>query len=231
MMVVTPDTVGSYADSVEYLYGLGFRYLICSLDYSAAWDERHIRTLGREYHKLARWYARETHREEKLYFSPFEVKIASRIFPGSCRRERCELGQTQISVAPDGRLYPCVQFVGDPEYSIGSVTAGIDEKRRLELFLANDLEKDSCRDCAVRDRCNHNCGCLNRQATGRLDRVSPVLCAHERTVIPIADRLAARLYARRAPMFIQKHYNELFPLVSLAEDSSRAAEGRSTTGM
>jgi len=38
--------------------------------------------------------------------------------------------------------------------------------------------------------------------------------------MPIVDRVAARLYRRRAPMFIQKHYNELFPLVSLVEDAS-----------
>ena len=58
-------------------------------------------------------------------------------------------------------------------------------------------------------------------ATGRIDTVSPVLCAHERTVLPIADKLAARLFKKRDPLFVQKHYNELFPLISLVEDTAR----------
>ncbi|HOF87048.1 MAG TPA: radical SAM protein [Armatimonadota bacterium] len=218
MLVVTPHTVRHYADSVAYLFDRGVRYLICSLDYSGAWDAATLKELERQYKTLAAWYARLTLAEEKFYFSPFEVKIASHIYPGSCRSDRCELGQRQVSVAPDGRLYPCVQFVGDADYGIGDVHAGLDEAARRRLYTLNAEEKAECAACAVRERCNHFCGCLNRQATGRLDRVSPVLCAHERIVLPIADRLAARLYQQRSAMFIQKHYNALFPLLSLVED-------------
>jgi len=219
MMVTTPQTVKYFADSVQYAYSLGFHYLITSLNYAAGWTERDMAELRRQYRRLADWYYRETVKEEKFYFSPFEVKIASHVFPGSCRKERCELGQRQISVAPDGGLFPCVQFVGDDAYRIGDVWRGIDEVRRKELFEVNGEEKESCGACAVRERCNHYCGCLNRQSTGRIDRVSPVLCAHERAVLPIADRLAARLFKARNPMFIQKHYNDLFPLISLVEDT------------
>ena len=223
MLVTTPDTVGRYADSVEFLFGRGLRYLICSLDYGAAWGQAHLAELRRQYQRLADWYYRETVREEKLYFSPFEVKIASHIHAGGCKSERCELGRRQISVAPNGRLYPCVQFVGDgadESYAIGHVETGLDETARRRLYALNAEEKESCAACAVRDRCNHYCGCLNKQATGRIDVVSPMLCAHERIVLPIADRLAARLFKKRNPMFVQKHYNEMFPLVSLVEDSA-----------
>ncbi len=223
MMVVTPDTVRYYADSVQYLFERGFRYIICSLDYGSDWQEKHVRELDRQYKLLADWYYRETMNEEKFYFSPFEVKISSHIFPGSCRAERCELGKRQISVAPNGRLYPCVQFVGDGSdetYAIGDVLSGIDDRARIKLYAANAEEKSTCADCAIRDRCNHYCGCLNMQSTGSIDTVSPVLCAHERIVLPIADKLAARLYAKKSAIFIQKHYNEMFPLISLVEDST-----------
>lgn len=224
MKVVTPTTLSRYAESVEYLFDKGFRYLICSLDYGANWNEDHISELAHQYELIADWYYEKTLREEKFYFSPFEVKISSHVHPGSCKAERCELGRTQISVAPNGKLFPCVQFVGDgtdDAWAIGDVVSGIDEEARWRLYDANAEEKDSCRTCAIRARCNHYCGCLNKQATGRIDQVSPMLCAHERTVLPIADRLAARLYRRKDPMFIQKHYNEMFPLVSLVEDSSK----------
>jgi len=37
-------------------------------------------------------------------------------------------------------------------------------------------------------------------------------------LIPIADHLAETLYRRRSAMFIQKHYNDMFPVISLIED-------------
>ena len=52
-------------------------------------------------------------------------------------------------------------------------------------------------------------------------RISPVLCAHERLLIPIADRLGERLFKKRSALFVQKHYNDYYPLVSLAEDSGK----------
>jgi uncharacterized protein len=219
MLVVTPETVRHYADSVAYLHRRGFRYLICSLHYAAPWSRRALAELRRQYQRLADWYYQQTLAEAKFYFSPFEVKIASHVHPGSCRADRCELGRDQISVAPGGKLYPCVQFVGDDAFCIGNVQAGLDEEARRRLYLVNAEEKSTCTACAIRERCNHYCGCLNRQATGRLDTVSPVLCAHERIVLPIADRLAARLYRERSALFLQKHYNELYPVVSLVEDT------------
>jgi uncharacterized protein len=225
MLVTTPETVRYYAQSVRFLFECGFRYLICSLNYGVEWPRKAVRELEGQYRELARWYEELLGREEKFYFSPFDTKIASHIFPGSCRSERCELGRRQISVAPTGRLFPCVQFVGDgsdSRFSIGDVQSGIDETRRAALYAENAQEKKSCERCAIRERCNHYCGCLNRQATGSITQVAPLLCAHERIVLDAADRVAERLFRKRNAMFVQKQYNELFPLVSLAEDRSNA---------
>ncbi|MDP4183246.1 MAG: radical SAM protein, partial [Bacillota bacterium] len=220
LMVISPNTVDYYADSVMFLYQKGYKYIICSLDYSGNWTDQNMKALKREYKKLAQFYLEKTLLEEKFYFSPFEVKISSHINCENYSSERCELGKKQISVAPDGCLYPCVQFVGKPYYSIGNVETGIDENKRQELFLTNEEEKVSCAQCAVRKRCNHYCGCLNLQTTGSIDLVSPVLCAHERIVMPIADKLAEKLFKKRNAMFIQKHYNDVFPLISLIEDKT-----------
>jgi uncharacterized protein len=221
LMVVNPDTGEYFADSVEYLYEKGFRYIICSLNYSANWTEKDMKTLRKQYERLSDFYYKRTLAEDKFYLSPFEVKISSHINRDSYCHERCELGKKQISVAPDGLLYPCVQFVGDSSYSIGSVDKGIDRERQKELYELNEEEKESCKDCALRKRCNHYCGCMNKQSTGSIDKVSPVLCAHERLLLPVADRLAEKLYKKRNAMFIQKHYNDMFPVLSLIEDKSK----------
>jgi uncharacterized protein len=218
LMVTNPDTAGFFADSVIYLYERGFRYIICSLNYAAHWSEKDMSVLEKQYKKLADFYLEKTVAEEKFYLSPFEVKISSHINGDSYCHERCELGKRQISVGPDGSLYPCVQFVGDNNYCLGNVEAGINRVTQDEL---NEEEKESCKDCAIRKRCNHYCGCMNKQSTGSIDKVSPVLCTHERLLIPIADRLAEKLFKKRNGMFIQKHYNDMFPVLSMIEDNSR----------
>ncbi|MGE5615212.1 MAG: radical SAM protein [Bacillota bacterium] len=218
LMVVNPDTVEFYAESVMYLYEKGFKYIICSLNYAGKWNEETLGILEKQYQELAEFYYEKTLLEDKFYLSPFEVKISSHINRESYCRERCELGKKQVSVGPDGKLYPCVQFVGDENYSIGNVDDGLDENRRNMIYRMNEKEKAECADCAVKDRCNHHCGCLNKQATGYINRVSPVLCAHERILLPIADSLAERLFKKRSALFIQKHYNDMYPLVSLIED-------------
>lgn len=218
LMTVTATAVRYYAQSVRYLYGLGFRYIICSLDYAGAWTDDTLDLLKKQYKLLAAFYKELTLQEEKFYLSPFEVKISSHIHKDSYCAERCELGKKQISVAPDGKLYPCVQFVGEEDYCIGDVARGIDEAKRLQLYRLNEEERASCVDCAVKGRCNHYCACLNKQATGDLRQVSPVLCAHERILLPIADNLAEELYKKRSAIFIQKQYNDMFPLLSLTED-------------
>ena len=55
MLVVNPDTVRHYADSVRYLYGRGFRYLICSLNYAAPWADADMRELKLQYKALGDW--------------------------------------------------------------------------------------------------------------------------------------------------------------------------------
>lgn len=221
MMTVCPETVGGYADGVMELWAKGFRYFICSLNYAGDWKAAQVRELKRQYGKLADLYYEMTKREEKFYFSPFEVKIASHIKGKAYCHERCELGRKQISVAPDGSLYPCTQFVGDREYQIGHVERGLDEAARYRLYLESEADKAECGGCVVQSRCNCRCGCLNYQVTGSINHVAPMLCRHEQVVIPIVDRLAKRLYREKCGMFIQKHYNDMYPLISLIEDTAR----------
>jgi len=216
LMTVNPETVRLFAQSVRWLQEQGVRYLIASLNYAAPWDDRSLGMLRAEYQKLAEWHEENYRQERKFYFSPFDKRIASRVFPG--RGSSCRLGKRQISVAPDGKLYPCVQFVGRDEYCIGSATGGLDAVRREAIFACNEAAKPVCAGCALQGRCHNKCGCLNMQVTGKLDEVPPVLSEHERIVFPIADRLASRLFEIRDPLFLQRHYNPAFPVLSFLED-------------
>ena len=160
-------------------------------------------------------YGAELENEDKAY-GALHGRIAARIHPElGCS---CRLGRRQISVATDGTLYPCVQFVGHPEWSIGSVEGGLDEARREALFRRNEAPKAACAGCALEGRCHNRCACLNFQTTGGLETVPPILCEHERILQPLCDELAATLYAERNPLFLAQHYDPAFPIRSILED-------------
>lgn len=228
-MVVNPDTARYFSESVRFLIeDIGVRYLIVSLNYAADWTDDDFEVLRRQYEKVGDCYVRWTRAGRKFYFSPFEVKISSHVNRGCYQKERCELAQRQLSVGPDGTLYPCVQFAqtgAGGGWSVGHVDTGVDDAARTRLGRESSVEKPECAGCAIQQRCNNTCGCLNWQTTGGINMVSPVLCRHEQTVLPVADRVAKTLYQERQPLFLHKHYNEAYPFLSLIEDSEKKGAG------
>ncbi len=234
LMVVNPGTARYLSESVRFLVEeLSARYLIISPNYAGAWEEQDFRTLEREFRKLASLYIRWTREGRKFYLSPFEVKLSSHIQGCDYKKERCELARRQVSVDPEGFLYPCVQFTRagpSSTWCIGTVFEGIDEGARRRIHDDSEREKEGCRDCAAQARCNNSCGCLNWQTTGSIFKVSPVLCRYERLLMPIADSVGEKLYRRRDPYFLHKHYNAAYPVLSLLEDALSPSRGHFRSG-
>lgn len=221
LMVVNPDTVRWFAESVAFSIQEGARYLIVSLNYAGGWTDATLGELQRQYDELGRLYIEWCREGRKFYLSPLEVKLASHILGDRARCHRCELGVRQLSVDPEGFLYPCVQFTrAGPasRWCIGHVEGGLDEAARERLRVESEAEKTPCRQCAIRSRCQHTCGCLNWQATGSITHVSPVLCRSEQMLVEVADRVGNCLFAERNRRFLEKHYDPAYPLASLLED-------------
>ena len=219
MTVVNPLSINLFAASVEWLFSLGFRYLITSPAHGAhiPWDDQSCDLLQEQYRKMARLYIKWTKAGKKFYLGAFETKIASHIEGENYVQKHCHIGMDQISVAADGKIYPCVQFVGNPEYLIGDVWSGIDIKRQQALALRR-CEPPLCDNCVINRRCIHTCGCMNSLDTGSVDNVSPFQCRHEKMLVSIVDKMAEKLYSSKSRRFIAKHYDPAYPLVSLIED-------------
>jgi uncharacterized protein len=224
LSVINPDTVQYMSKSIEFLVSLGVRYLVLSLNYAADWSPSDLAELEKQYLRLARKYVQWTLEGKKFYLSPFEVKLASHIDPEN--HPVCDLGMRQLSVDPEGYLFPCIQFPRaghDSPWQIGHVSTGINEPRRIAVNALASAEKALCAQCEIAPRCQNKCACLNWQTLGTLDNPSPILCAHEKLLTPIADRIGQILWNKQAPHFIQKHYNRCYPLLSLLEDTHAAS--------
>jgi uncharacterized protein len=218
-MVLSPDTAPLLPASLQCIFDLGVRFVSTALDHAARWDSVSLAALGKAYGKAAALYEKKTLRGERFYLSCFDSRIRTRVM-GACERsERCSAGTQQWSVAPAGTIHPCVQFVGAAGvHVLGSVDGGLDAAAIARFESDSEQEKQECRGCALLGRCSQWCACVNQAGTGSVTRVSPVLCEHERLLLPIADALAARLFRRRNSLFIHKHYHADYPLLSATED-------------
>ena len=160
--VLTPETAGMVASGVEHLFRTGFRYVLQTLDYSAQWENRDIKTLEKQYAALARYYYDALRSGKKIYYSPFDERIKTWAKKPYGKGDLCDLAHTQIAIAPSGRIYPCVQFIGgdgdeDQAQAIGNVFDGFDQVRRRRFIEENYADKESCSGCALAGRCATFC--------------------------------------------------------------------------
>lgn len=201
MLTLAPEAVEEYAESVKYLYGLGFRRVTATIAYGrrVSWTDERLDALRGELLKIAGFYGELVRRGEEFFLSTFAAKI-SECISGFNPSERCHLGFRQMPVAVDGKIYPCTQFIGIEEYCLGDVFGGIDTKKQLELAKRESLPS-VCAECDLKTRCTNSCGCLNRMETGNENMVSPLQCTYERMLIEICDELAERLYAENPSAF------------------------------
>ncbi|MFH1807732.1 MAG: radical SAM protein [Pseudomonadota bacterium] len=210
--VITPPTVPRLESSIRYMWSRGLRFVVHQLDYThPGWTPELFEELEHSYRRLADFYLERVRAGDHFHLSLFDDKLKSHARSPIELGVLCDFGAKKISIAPDGRVFPCVQLVSDrpdaQDYCIGHVDTGL-TPRRQELIAENKRERGECQDCALLGRCSNYCGCLNWQMTGQVTRVPPVLCAHERMLIPIADELGNVLWDERNARFLKKHYRE-----------------------
>jgi uncharacterized protein len=218
--VITPESADRVAESIDYIFEQGVRFITTTLDYSADWEVSHFDQLKRSYQKLGRWYEEKMKAGDRFYLSFFDERIQTRTHKPIAKSERCHIGQRQFSIAPNGELYPCIQFVtteGIPEYLIGHIKTGFDESCTSYITNCSEKPKAECTGCALESRCSKWCSCVNYMSTGRIDQASPIVCYNERILMGIVDKTADRLWKSRNNLFVHKHYNSDYPVISHIE--------------
>ena len=89
---------------------------------------------------------------------------------GPCIYKRvsgCGVGTEYMAVTATGDLYPCHQFVNDPEYKLGNIWDGVQNTEiRDEFKLCNVYAKPDCKNCWARLYCAGGCAANALHATG-----------------------------------------------------------------
>jgi len=222
LSVIDPETVGKAHGIVKYLYNKGFMYIHMGVNYSKAapWTSDRLAILEGEYKKIADMYINWTRAEEKIYFSSFDMKILSHLKGENYNKDRARMNMNQPAVAPDGKIYTMSKHLHNEVFQIGDVFAGVNVKKQKRIYKRGAIPAEPCRKCAIKTRCNYAYDNLSNDGANIVDDITPVQCVHERLITPIADYVAETLYNEKNAMFIQKHYNDMYPFLSLLENGN-----------
>jgi len=99
---------------------------------------------------------------------------------GPCVHKRiagCGVGTEYMAVTPNGKLYPCHQFIGDDKFVMGDVWQGItNDELRSEFKRADIYSGDECKSCWAKFFCSGGCAANAYNDTGAADGIYEIGC-------------------------------------------------------
>jgi uncharacterized protein len=203
--VYHPKTFRYLPDTLDYFSSLGLRRIFINPDFSATWTPAEVEALPEVYHAIADRYIAWYLNHVPHFISLIDTKIAVIVRGGYHPLERCQMGTGELTITPDGSLYPCERLISHPDNSdhcIGSVEHGVDITRILGRCAPDGKLNRECGECSLKDLCMNWCGCSNAFMTGFYNRVGPFLCASERALIQTALEVFTTLESKLGPVFI-----------------------------
>ncbi len=188
-----------FSKDVLHMADLGFKQIsvepvVGSDDTDYAIREEDIPAVCKEYEKLAAELY-ERHKKggkEDFNFFHFNIDLKG----GPCVVKRlvgCGSGTEYLSVTPEGKLYPCHQFVGLEGFEMGSVFDGLKNFELRDKFSkCNVYAKEECGKCWARFYCSGGCAANAYQLEGDILKPYKIGCELQRKRVECAIMIKAK---------------------------------------
>ena len=136
----------------------------------------HLPAIKAEYENLCDKYIEKYKKGEGFNFFHFNIDLEG----GPCLSKRvsaCGAGNEYFSVVPNGDIYPCHQFAGDPAFKMGNVYEGKLNADIRNKFASSCLfTRKNCQDCFAKFICSGGCSANNYHFTGDIETPYPITC-------------------------------------------------------
>lgn len=152
-----------FSKDVLHMAELGFDQVsvepvVAPPDQPYALQESDIPELCAEYESLAEAMLAKEKAGEGFNFFHFQIDLGR----GPCVIKRvlgCGAGAEYVAVTPEGDVYPCHQFVGMPEFRMGSVLTEepLNDEVVRDFASATVFTKEACKGCWARFYCSGGC--------------------------------------------------------------------------
>lgn len=170
-----------FTKDILHMADLGFKELsmepaVGSPGKELALTEEDLETIYEQYEMLAMEMIKRNQEGRGFTFYHFMIDLTG----GPCVYKRisgCGSGTEYLAVTPSGDLYPCHQFVGEPEFLMGNLWSGVTQTSLREQFrLSNVYTKAECRECWARLYCSGGCAANSYHAVGSINGVYDYGC-------------------------------------------------------
>jgi uncharacterized protein len=152
----------------------------------------HLETIENEYENLCDKYLEKYEKGEGFNFFHFNVDLEG----GPCLSKRvsaCGAGNEYFSVVPNGDIYPCHQFAGDPKFLMGNVYEGkLDENIRSQFANSCLFTRKKCEGCFAKFICSGGCSANNYHFTGDIETPYEITCRMMKKRVECAMHVLAR---------------------------------------
>ncbi|MGN0243560.1 MAG: thioether cross-link-forming SCIFF peptide maturase [Lachnospiraceae bacterium] len=185
-----------FATDVLHFADLGFKQIsvepvVALPEESYAIQEEDLPIIMEQYDVLAKEMVKREKEGRGFTFFHYMLDLTG----GPCVAKRlsgCGSGTEYLAVSPEGDLYPCHQFVGLPEFLLGTVYEGIEKTDVVDEFkLCNVYAKEKCKECFARFYCSGGCAANAYKFKGSINDTYDISCEMERKRVECAIMIKA----------------------------------------
>lgn len=193
----TRENLDFYED-FKYLKNEGFDEIsiepvVLPDEHNLSLRKEDIPVIKEQYDKLYHDLLESKRKGEDVKFYHFNIDLTG----GPCVYKRisgCGAGFEYVAVAPSGDIYPCHQFVGNPDYVLGNLETGIVRNDISEKFSkAHIYNKPICRECWAKFYCSGGCQANNINFTGDILMPYELGCELQKKRIETAIALKSKI--------------------------------------
>ena len=150
-----------FSKDVEHLIKEGFKEISIEPVVGSGEDfhlkDDDIENIQLEYEKLTMMILKKRKEGNHINFYHFNANL----YGGPCIYKRiaaCGAGFEYLAVAPNGKIYPCHQFVGEDDLELGDIRSGIVNNELVSYFQkTNIFSKEDCFGCWAKYFCSGGC--------------------------------------------------------------------------
>ncbi len=194
-----------FSKDVLHLADLGFDQVsvepvVAPKDQPYALQDSDVQELCNEYEALAEAMLEREEKGEGFNFFHFQIDLNR----GPCVIKRvlgCGAGAEYLAVTPEGEIYPCHQFVGMPDFCMGSVFSEepIDTGIVSKFAAATVFTKEDCQDCWARFYCSGGCHANAWHENGTVLKPYRIGCELEKKRVECAVYLQTKRLLEESP--------------------------------
>jgi len=188
----------------------GYNNIFCIPNNLSDWSEQDLADLRSQIHDLYDYWMDLFRKGQTITFSPLDRAIATidrlkkanetggfRDATKSLGYGKCGTGATGfVSVNYKGDIYACQEMVVDgPEFLVGSIYTGVDDRRRIQLASQFDVKKvqssaeGRCDRCRLNPICSGGCVANSFLRSGDWHVLPETSCVYYETVLIEMERM------------------------------------------